>query len=170
MDYDVIYTNRKTIALRVSKCKRLIVRAPIGTTKAVIDKLIQDKHAWIEKQMKKQYPTREVIESLTDADKARIKKEAKLYFEIKTECYARMMGLKYSRIKITSAMVRFGSCNSEGLICYSYRLMLYPERAREYVIVHELAHLVHMDHSKEFYNYIALYMPDYKEREGLLLN
>jgi predicted metal-dependent hydrolase len=78
------------------------------------------------------------------------------------------MGLKYGRITITSAKKRFGSCSTAGNISYSYRLMLYPEEAREYVVVHELAHLVQMNHSKEFYNIIAKVLPDYKYRKKML--
>ena len=78
------------------------------------------------------------------------------------------MGLNYGRITITSAKKRFGSCSSVGNISYSYRLMLYPEAAREYVVVHELAHLVEMNHSKKFYEVIAKILPDYKYRKKLL--
>jgi predicted metal-dependent hydrolase len=46
--------------------------------------------------------------------------------------------------------------------------MLYPEAAREYVVVHELAHLCEMNHSARFYAIIERYMPDYKERKKLL--
>lgn len=46
--------------------------------------------------------------------------------------------------------------------------MLYPEAARDYVVVHELSHLVYMNHSKDFYRLIERYMPDYKERRKLL--
>ena len=78
------------------------------------------------------------------------------------------MGLKYGRIKITSAKRRLGSCNTNAVICFSYRLMLYPEAAREYVVVHELAHLKYMNHSRDFYELVKQYMPDYKERKRLL--
>ena len=98
----------------------------------------------------------------------KLKKEAKLYFEAKTRVFSEIMGLKYGRIKITSAKTRFGSCSSDKNICFSYILMLYPEPAREYVIVHELCHLVYMNHSKEFYALLESYLPDYKERKRLL--
>ena len=78
------------------------------------------------------------------------------------------MGLKHGRITITSAKTRFGSCSSKGNISYSYLLMTYPEAAREYVVVHELAHLVHMNHSAAFYSLVEQYMPDYKARRKLL--
>ena len=95
-------------------------------------------------------------------------KEARIYFSEKLEYYSRIMGLKYSRMTITSAKKRFGSCSSKASISFSYRLMLYPEAAREYVIVHELAHLKEMNHSKKFYEIIASVLPDYKYRKRLL--
>jgi predicted metal-dependent hydrolase len=78
------------------------------------------------------------------------------------------MGIKYGRITITSARTRFGSCSSEGNISYSYRLMLYPEEAIDYVVVHELAHRREMNHSPRFYAIVERILPDYKERRKLL--
>ena len=105
---------------------------------------------------------------MTDDDVKRLKKNAKVYFNDKTEYYSKLMGLKYGRITITSAQKRFGSCSSEGNICFSYRLMLYPEEAREYVIVHELAHLKEMNHSARFYKIVESVLPDYKLRRKML--
>ena len=78
------------------------------------------------------------------------------------------MGVSYGTVKITSAQKRFGSCSAKNNICFSYILMQYPIEAIEYVVVHELAHTVHHDHSKAFYALIEKYMPDYKQREKLL--
>ena len=105
---------------------------------------------------------------LTEDDIKDLKKKAKVYLKEKTDYYAEIMGLKYGRITITSAQKRFGSCSSDGNISYSYRLMLYPEAAREYVVVHELAHLKEMNHSSKFYAIIARVLPDYKIRKRLL--
>ncbi|MCD7797226.1 MAG: M48 family metallopeptidase [Clostridiales bacterium] len=48
--------------------------------------------------------------------------------------------------------------------------MFYPPRAVDYVVVHELAHIRHHNHSKDFYAFVEKYMPDYKQREKLLKN
>ena len=98
----------------------------------------------------------------------RLRRDAGDYFRALVEKYSKIMGLKYGRINITTAKKRFGSCNSNGDICFSYRLMLYPEAAREYVVVHELAHIIELNHSKAFYAIVERYMPDYKERRKLL--
>jgi predicted metal-dependent hydrolase len=63
---------------------------------------------------------------------------------------------------------RFGSCSKKGSINYSYRLMLYPSAAWDYVVVHELAHRKHFDHSRAFWQTVAETLPDYKERAALL--
>ena len=78
------------------------------------------------------------------------------------------MGLNPTGIKITSAEKRFGSCNGKNSICYSWRLMQYPAEAIDYVVVHELAHIKHKNHGKEFYRLIENFLPDYKNREKLL--
>ena len=167
MDYKIIYSKRKTVALSIVDCE-LVVKAPLKTPKKTIEQLIVKHEKWIEKHLQLQAKKRELADSLSAEDIKRLKKDAKKYFFEKTEYYASLMGLKYSRISITSAMKRFGSCSSKGNICFSYRLMCYPEPAREYVIVHELAHLKMMNHSKEFYSIIESVLPDYKERKRFL--
>ena len=78
------------------------------------------------------------------------------------------MGLRPAGITITGARTRFGSCSSKRRISFSFRLMQYPCEAIDYVVVHELAHLRHMNHSAQFYALIEQYMPDYKARRALL--
>ena len=80
------------------------------------------------------------------------------------------MNVKPTGIKITSARKRFGSCSGKNSICFSLYLMTYPKEAVDYVVVHELAHIKYHNHSKEFYNFIERFMPDYKEREKFLKN
>ena len=105
---------------------------------------------------------------MTDVEIKKFRESARIYLTARTEEYAKIMGLKFGRITITSAKTRFGSCSSKGNISYSYRLMLYPKAAIDYVVVHELAHLVEMNHSRRFYDIVEKVLPDYKERIKLL--
>lgn len=82
--------------------------------------------------------------------------------------WAERMGITYTGVKITSAKSRFGSCNSRGGIAYSFRLMQFPEQVIDYVVVHELAHRKEMNHSRRFYDIVARYLPDYRQRVKLL--
>lgn len=167
MDLEIIYSNRKTISITVKE-GRVIVRAPRGISQARIDSFINKNLAWIEKRIEITKNQHDPIASMTDAQIKRLRALARTYLTAKTEEYSQIMGLKFGRITITGAKTRFGSCSSKGNISYSYRLMLYPEAAIDYVVVHELAHLVEMNHSRRFYAIVEKVLPDYKERVKLL--
>ena len=167
VNYVTVFSDRRSISLTI-KNGVLTVRAPFGTDKNTIQKLILKHEPWVLKHLEKSREKEGRFNFLSEKDIAQIKKDAKIYFESQTKIFSEIMGLKYGRIKITSAKTRFGSCSSDKNICFSYRLMLYPKEAREYVIVHELCHLVYMNHSKKFYSLLEKYMPDYKERKRLL--
>ncbi len=167
MDYEIKYSSRRTLSLAV-KDGRLIVRAPIGTPKSRIEEAVSSHLSWIEKHIQRQLEKERLESSFSDDEIKNLKAAARRVLYQKTESYSKIMGLKYQKIRITSAKTRFGSCSSKGNISYSYRLMMYPEAAIDYVVVHELAHLLEMNHSKAFYKIIEKYLPDYKERRKLL--
>ena len=95
------------------------------------------------------------------------KKEAKKYIEKRINEIAKQNNLDFNKLKITSAKTRWWSCTSQKNINFSYRLIMAPIKTIDYVIVHELAHLKHMNHSKKFWDYVSemmiwLYPWDYK--------
>ncbi len=167
IEYHVVRSARKTVKLSISDGK-VLVSAPYETSDERIADLLKRHTAWIASAIERDQIRSKKYRNLTPSEIASLKDAARQYFLRETDRYSKIMGIKYSRIKITSAEKRFGSCNSKGAICFSYRLMLYPEAAREYVIVHELAHLIQMNHSRRFYEIVEKYMPDYKERKSLL--
>ena len=167
MDLEIIYSNRKTISITVKE-GRVIVRAPRGVSRSRIDSFVDKNREWIEKRIEITKNQHDPIASMADAQIKRLRELARTYLTAKTEEYSQIMGLKFGRITITGAKTRFGSCSSKGNISYSYRLMLYPEAAIDYVVVHELAHLVEMNHSRRFYAIVEKVLPDYKERVKLL--
>lgn len=167
MEYTLIYAKRRTVGLSV-RDGRLIVRAPRGVPKNEIDRIVLSHRAWVEKAMARQEKKQTKEEELTPEKITELRRLAKAELPGKTAYYAQMMGIKYGRITITGAKTRFGSCSSKGNISYSYRLMLYPEAARDYVVVHELCHRKEMNHSPKFYALVAAVLPDYKERRKLL--
>lgn len=169
MTYEVVYSCRKTISLCIRE-GRLVIRAPYGTRRDRIESVIASHRDWIKKHTEKQAQRNKKYEDLTDEKIAILRKYAKSVLPIKVAYFANLMGLKYGRITITGAKTRFGSCSSKGNISFSYRLMLYPEEAIDYVVVHELAHLIEMNHSPRFYKVVENILPDYKERAKLLKN
>ena len=167
MNYKIIYSDRKTISLSV-RGGELTVRAPKRATLSFIEDFINRHTKFIEKNLPKEKARAEKYLDISESDVLRLKKEARRFFIDKAKKYSEIMGLKCSRITITGATTRFCSCSSRGNVCFSYRLMLYPEAAREYVVVHELAHLAEMNHSRKFYDIIEKTLPDYRERKKLL--
>ena len=167
MDYRVVYSGRKTISLCV-KDGELVVKAPYGTKRQRIESLVLSHSDWVVKHLEKQRVKNEKYANLTDEKIAELRNSAKHILPARVAYYADIMGIKYGRITITGAKTRFGSCSSKGNLAFSYRLMLYPEEAIDYVVVHELAHIVELNHSKAFYSVVENILPDYKERVKLL--
>ena len=104
----------------------------------------------------------------TDEQRQAYIEKAKEYFAECVAYYAKKMGVTPTKITVTGAKTRYGSCSPKNSLCFSWRVMQYPKEFREYVAVHELAHIKHKNHSREFYDFVASVMPDYKEREKIV--
>ena len=167
MDYEIKYSGRKTLSLSV-KDGRLIVRAPHGTKRDKIDRAVASHEQWINKHIEKQVAREKKYGGLSEADIDLMRKDAKALIPLKVSYYANIMGLEPSSVRITSAKRSFGSCSAKNSLCFSLYLMLYSDRAIDYVVIHELAHIKHKNHGKEFYSLIEKYMPDYKEAKNEL--
>ena len=166
-NYEIIRSSRKTLGLQV-KDGRVIVRAPRIVTMRQIERFVSEHEAWIEKALSRQAAKQAAHPEPTAAERAEFIRLAKEILPQRTAFWSARMGLTPTQIRITSAQRRFGNCSSQGHICYSWRLMQYPPEAIDYVIVHELAHLKHMNHSGAFYALVAKYLPDHKARRALL--
>jgi predicted metal-dependent hydrolase len=81
----------------------------------------------------------------------------------RVEFYAKMAGLKYGKIRITDAQRRWGSCSPNNNLNFSWRLIMAPLPAIDYVVVHELAHIEEKNHSKRFWRRVKALMPDYEK-------
>lgn len=81
----------------------------------------------------------------------------------KVATWAQKMGVEYNNIVIKDQKTLWGSCSQKKNLNFSYRLIKMPISIIDYLIVHELAHLVHFDHSPEFWSYVEGFIPNYKE-------
>ena len=87
---------------------------------------------------------------------------------VKTYDYAKRMQVMPTAVKINSAKSRWGSCSSKKSINYSWRLIMADDDVIDYVIIHELAHILEMNHSEKFWKIVESFLPDYKERKARL--
>jgi predicted metal-dependent hydrolase len=78
------------------------------------------------------------------------------------------MGVTYGRISIREQKTRWGSCSSAGNLNYNWRLIFAPEEIVDYIVVHELAHRLEMNHSKAFYYIVESVLPDYRKAQKWL--
>lgn len=92
----------------------------------------------------------------------RYRNAARAMFESRTAHYQKSTGGHYVSITVRDQKSRWGSCSSRGTLSFNYRLIFAPPVILDYVVVHELCHLTHMNHSKDFWNMVASVMPDYK--------
>ncbi len=166
--YELRRTARRTLSVEVSRDAILIAHAPLHMPKNQIDAFIEAHSAWIREKLQRARARCAAMPPPSDAEIVAYKEKAFAVLSKKTADYAAKMGVTYTRIGITDAKGRFGSCSAKGSINYSWRLMRYPEAAWDYVVVHELCHLLHFDHSQAFWQTVAHYLPDYKARASLL--
>ena len=167
MDYKVVRSNRKSVSIEITPKGEVIVRAPMRASDKYIEALVLKKQKWIYTHLEKVL-SRPAEPELTSEQINAYVAAAKAILPEKVAHYAKIMGVCPTGITVTGAKKRFGSCSYKDRLCFSYHLMRYPEAAIDYVVVHELAHILHKDHSKNFYACVEKYMPDYKEREKLL--
>ena len=103
-----------------------------------------------------------------DQKKKILEKKAKAYLPYRLEFYAKKYNYSYDKVRLTHAGTRWGSCSSRRTISLNIGLMNVPEVLRDYVIIHELAHLNHMDHSEAFWAEVASHDPLFKEHRRKL--
>lgn len=166
-NYTLVRSKRKTLALQI-KDGELIVRSPIRLKREYIDDFVRRKEDWIADHLELQNQKKAAHPEPDEAEKARLLALAKARLPGRVEHFSALTGLHPSSVKISGARTRFGSCSSKGGICFSWRLMSYPDEAVDYVVLHELCHLRHMNHGREFYVLIEQYMPDWKVRREML--
>ena len=98
------------------------------------------------------------------------KKEIQKILPIKVEEFSKKMQLFPTSISFRKNKRTWGSCNFKNGLNFNILLMKFPIEVMDYVIVHELAHIKHKNHSKDFWNLVAVYCPNYKEIEKLFKN
>lgn len=165
MQYRIVRSKRKTVALEVSRTGEVLVRAPHRMDVARIETFVTQHEAWI-KEKSALVEERLRRHPLPTAEEEKIlRHNAKEYLPPRVAVWAERMGVDYAGIKINFAATRFGSCNRKNGLNFSARIMQYSPHAIDYVIVHELAHIREHNHSPRFWAIVARYMPDYREAE-----
>ena len=164
-EVSVIRSGRKTVSIQV-KPNEVIIRAPMRMKEKEIEKFVESKRNWIEKHLKtlsEKQKALENIEPYSDEEIRSFIKKAKEIIPKKVEFYAEKIGVTYNRITIRCQRTRWGSCSSKGNLNFNCLLVLLPDEIIDSVIVHELCHRKHMNHSAKFYEEVEKVFPEYRK-------
>lgn len=204
MEYTLIRSKRKTLALQITPEGEVVVRAPLRLAQREIDRMVGERQEWIAKHrqavqaqkrakeqfslmdgkfplMGQMFPIEYVAQGkphyadgafyLCTGQEQQLREQAEqLYRNIAREelsrrisFYAPRMGVCPAGLRINGARGRWGSCSGKNSLNFSWRLMLAPEHCINYVVVHELCHILHHDHSAAFWREVERFFPDWKE-------
>ncbi len=193
MEIKIIKEARKSLLLKIVSKDEIVVKAPLRTADAVIQKFINSKKSWLEKHIKRMnmlddfassfdfthliyengIPVMETknlrldYEKLSEKTKLKsIKNQYLSMFSVlkeRTIFLAQKYNFKVDKISYCSSSVKWGSYSSTGELKLNYKLIILPAHLVDYVIVHELSHIKHMNHKPQFWKEVEKYYPDYKK-------
>ncbi|MDD5382874.1 MAG: DUF45 domain-containing protein [Candidatus Margulisbacteria bacterium] len=149
------------MALIITAEANLVIRAPLHLPDEAIDRFIEQKKKWIERQMARLTARPRPI-VLTEEERAGWVLIAREKIVERCRYFSELTGYRPVAVKITSARSRWGSCGAKGSINFSWRLAMSPPQVIDYVVVHELVHLVEPNHSPNFWRRVAEVIPDHK--------
>ena len=164
---ELIRSARKSLALEIRPDGRVLVRAPMRTGMPQIRAFMDRHRDWIEKKLRAQAQTPQA-EKLSEEELAALKKAGRRRFAERAAFYAPLLGVRFGRIAVRCQKSKWGSCSAKGNLNFNCLLLLAPVEVLDYVVVHELCHLLEMNHSERFWQSVADVMPDYRDRRRWL--
>ena len=178
---EVLYVDGIEVRLQRKKVKNLNLRiardgdhvdasAPAWMAPADVADFVHRKHDWIEAQMERVSAT--PMAQASQASKAEVaqwRAVVQACVPALVAAWEPIMGVKAGQLAYRNMTSRWGSCQpSTGRICINVRLALYPPECLEYVVVHELCHLLERGHGPRFHQLMDRFMPDWKQRRDKL--
>lgn len=166
--YELIRAKRRSMSLKVDLDGTITVRAPYRTSVQTADWFVEGHRDWIEVRLKAGERIMAERPSYTDQERAEGRKRAAEVIRARCGHYALLMGVSYGTITIREQKTRWGSCSAKGNLNFNWKLVLMPPEILDYVVVHELAHRLQMNHSAAFWAEVGKILPDYRERRQWL--
>jgi len=169
-DIEIRRSRRRTLALEVRDDGAVLVRAPLTMSQRAIERFVAEKSAWITRTRERvQQRRRDAGEAPDEAQVAAWKWAARRDLALRLACWAERIGVEPGRLSVRNQHGRWGSCAGRTrTISLNCQLMRVDEELRDYVVVHELCHLLQPDHSPEFWRLVERQLPDYRKRRKAL--
>ena len=164
--YQIIKSDRKTIAIQIKPDGQVVVRCPKRMRIEEARRFAESKADWIEKHLAKRPP--QDAAKYTPKEIEQLREQARKLVTERVRYYAPIIGVTYGQIAIRKQHTRWGSCSSKGNLNFNCLLALVPPEVLDYVVVHELCHRKELNHSAQFWNLVERILPDYKARKKWL--
>lgn len=205
LEYQIVYSNRKTISITVERDRSVVVCAPNGVSTEKIKEIVESKKLWLFEKInhtqkyppqpvRKEFVTGETIMYLGRYYRLEITGEERpgVYFQNrfyisrhhqtqaaqllrewyiarareklppKIHYFAEALGVTYNQILVSDLKYRWASCTPKNNLNFNWRILKAPLFVIDYLIVHELAHLLESNHTPQFWNIIAVQVPRYE--------
>ena len=169
-DIEIRRSRRRTLALEVRGDGQLVVRAPFAMTPAQIERFLREKADWIARTRERVAARRDEAGEPPGADEvASWKWAARRDLELRIAYWAPRIGVVPGKLSIRFQHSRWGSCAGRThTISLNCQLMRVDEELRDYVVVHELCHVLQPNHSPAFWRLVERQIPDYRARRKAL--
>lgn len=170
LDVEVTRKRVKNISLRVRADGTVAVSSPAGISDEYVRSLVRRKRAWIDRQRDELASSpRALAEGASDEEVEQWRAVVSACVPALVRAWEPIMGVKAGKLAYRNMKSRWGSCQpSTGRICVNVRLALYPPECLEYVVVHELCHLLERGHGPRFHALMDAFMPDWRDRRAKL--
>lgn len=161
MEYQLVRSKRRTLALKITREGELIACAPYKMPVKEIERFISEKRKWIEDCVRRVSAAAQLpVFSAEEIEKYREK--TKELVNKKVPYYAELLGVSYGKISVRKQKTVWGSCSRKGDLSFNLLLSAVRDEIADYVVVHELCHRKRMDHSPAFWKWVEKICPDYK--------
>ena len=169
MEYTILRSRRKTIAIEITPAGQILVRCPLGMSQRAVQQFVSSKQAWICTHLNRIAQT-PVLPTFTESELCEMVQWAKDTLPERVAFWAARACVDYGRITIRRQHSRWGSCTNTGNLNFNCLLAMVPEEVLDYIIVHELCHRKHMNHSSAFWAEVSRLLPDYEAPRTWLKN
>jgi predicted metal-dependent hydrolase len=160
--YTLIRSNRKTIAIHITPAGEVEVRCPRRCSRREVETFVVSKQEWIRRHLEA-IDGQPVLPKLSETELRALAEQAAASLPERVRQLAAWINVSYGRrITIRSQKTRWGSCSAQGNLNFNCLLMLTPQEVRDYVVIHELCHRKHLNHSREFWEEVQRFCPDYR--------
>lgn len=160
-------SSRKTLGLEVKESGEIFARIPARLSDRNLKSFIEQQREWIIKKSAlvqwerehRQTTNATPVQNLTSAEIENISRK----IVDRVRFYQKKMGVTVGKVTIRNQKTRWGSCSAKGNLNFNYQIYYLPDELLDYVVVHELAHRRHMNHSEEFWKEVEKYLPMYQQ-------